>query len=238
MTARAMPKCFGLIGGLGMPSTLYYYQALTRAYAERGIPARFFVANADFDHVLGLIAAKDHSALADYFATLIRSLALAGAEYTALSAVMPHVCIPELVDRSLLPVVDIVEVLKQHLAARHIERVALLGTRVTMTSRLFGRLPHLEVLDLTAQTMNEVQRIYTSIQLSGSATPEDTVYLKSLGQRLHNRGAQAIVVAGTDLTGVLKEDAELFPVFDCAKAHIEAIVERALPRLEAVTANQ
>jgi aspartate racemase len=228
MTARPNSRCFGLIGGLGTPSTVFYYQMLIKSFEARGAPARFFVANADFDRVLQLITENDAPALAGYFASLIGSLKRAGAEFVALSAVMPHLCMPELEKCSPLPVLDIVEVLKRHLSEQGFSRIALLGTRVTMETKLFGRLAEYDLVDLPTSDLQEVQRIYRSIQVHGSATADDTLYLRALGKCLHeSKGAQIIAVAGTDLSTVFHGGSEPFPLYDCASSHIEAIVEQA-----------
>ena len=42
------------------------------------------------------------------------------------------------------------------------------------------------------------------------------------------RGVEAVVIAGTDLNLVLDESSAQFPAFDCAVAHIEAIVDRMI----------
>ena len=222
-------ECFGLIGGLGPPSTVYYYRALLDAHAARGVPARLFIAHADMGHALGLVAAKDKLGLARYLAFLLHSLAQAGATFAAVSAVTPHLCMPELRELSPLPLLDIVDILTGRLRERRIDRVALLGTRFTMESRLFGRLEDVEVIDLAPPDVDEVHRIYLSIASDGLASPADTAYLKGLCRKLHeNAGAQAIVIAGTELSLVLREGEETFPLVDCAKAHVEAITERAV----------
>ena len=224
-----MPECFGLIGGLGPPSTVYYYRALLDAHAARGVQARLFIAHADMGHVLGLVAAGNQMGLAEYLASLLQALAQAGATFAAVSAVTPHLCMPELLSLSPLPLVDIVDVLTCRLRERQISRVALLGTRFTMESRLFGRLDGMDVLDLASQDMDEVHRIYLSITSDGRASPDDMAYLKSLCRRLHeDAGAQAIILAGTELSLVFREGKEAFPLIDCAKAHIEAVIERAV----------
>ena len=223
------PECFGLIGGLGPPSTVHYYKALLAAHAAHGLPARLFIAHADMGHALGLVAANDQVGMARYLASLIQSLASAGASFAAVSAVTPHLCMPELRELSPLPLVDIVDVLIHRLHERRLGRVALLGTRFTMESRLFGRLDDLDVVDLAPPDVDEVHRIYLSIASNGQASPVDTAYLRALCRQLHeNAGAQAVVIAGTELSLVLREGEETFPLVDCAKAHVEAITERAV----------
>ncbi len=224
-----VPECFGLIGGLGPPSTVHYYHALLNDHAARGVPARLFIAHADMGHALGFVASKDKLGLAQYLASLLHSLAGAGATFAAVSAVTPHLCMPELKALSPLPLVDIVDVLIRRLRERQVSRVALLGTRFTMESRLFGRLEDVDVIDLAPPDMDEVHRVYLSIASNGGASTADMNFLKELCRRLHqDEGAQAVVLAGTELSLVLHEGAEAFPLVDCAKAHVEAITDRAM----------
>ena len=226
--APSLPECFGLIGGLGPPSTIHYYKALVAAHAARGLAARLFLAHANMDHALSFVAAGDRMGLARYLASLLHSLAAAGATFAAVSAVTPHLCMPELRELSPLPLVDIVDVLIHRLRGRQVSRVALLGTRFTMVSRMFGRLEGLDVVDLASQDVDEVHRVYLSIANDGRASPADTAYLKDLCRKLHeSAGVQAVVIAGTELSLVLREGEEAFPLIDCAKAHVEVITKRA-----------
>ena len=136
---------------------------------------------------------------------------------------------PELRELSPLPLVDTVDVLIRRLHERRVDRVVLLGTRFTMESRMFSCLEDLDVVDLAPPDVDEVHRIYLSIASDGRASPADTAYLKALCRRLHeDAGVQAIVIAGTELSLVLRDGEEAFPLVDCAKAHVEAITERAV----------
>jgi aspartate/glutamate racemase len=90
-------------------------------------------------------------------------------------------------------------------------------------------LEDLDAIDLATQDVDEVHRIYLSIASDGRVSPADTAFLKSLCHKLHkNAGAQAIVIAGTEFSLVLRDSEESFPLVDCAKAHVEAITERAV----------
>ncbi len=91
----ALPRCFGLIGGLGPPATVHYYHALIAAHAARGASPRLLIAHAGMGHALGFVAAGDRAGLAGYPASLIRQLAEAGAEFGAIPAVTPPMCMLE-----------------------------------------------------------------------------------------------------------------------------------------------
>lgn len=221
-------KPFGLIVGLGTPATIYYYKGLLDACARRGFAADMILANSDFDAVLRFITRNDAKGLAAYFATSIGRLKCAGAEIVALSAVMPHVCMPELAPISALQILDIIEVLARHLTRHKLDRVALLGTQISMESQLFGRLEDVAVCQMSEEELAKAGSIYRSIQIHGKASDDERDWLRRLCDELHrNRGAQAVVLAGTDLADVFNVGAEAFPVINSAQIHIEAIVDWA-----------
>jgi aspartate/glutamate racemase len=75
---------------------------------------------------LGLIGGLGPGAtIHDYFERLIELLASGGAELAAISAVTPHICIPELQRISALPLVNIMEETAAEIRARGYKRVAL-----------------------------------------------------------------------------------------------------------------
>ena len=220
---------FGVIGGLGTPASLYYHEKLIQFANSEHASANFLIANANFCLVKRLSQAGDRQSLAGYFASLVKDLRSAGVKAAAISAVMPHICLPELQEISPLPILDIVDAIKQRLLRDNLSRVALLGSRVTMETHLFGRLTEFELVDLTDAEMDEVQRIYTSAQISGRATDGDRRLLRSLCEELQSkRGAQAIVIGGTDLASSFQENEETFPIVNAARVHVEAILAWAI----------
>jgi len=221
-------KRFAVIAGLGTPAAHYYYENLVAACERRGTAADFFMANANFQSVLAMILADDRMALAQYFASLIEDLRKGGAGTVALSAVMPHICMDELETLSSLPVIDIVDVLSVHLERTNIHSIALLGTEVTMRSQLFGRLKDFRICAMSDEEISHVQQIYTSIQRVGHASPEAVAYLRSLcGDLYRQRGAQEILVAGTDLAAEFDAETVDFPFVNAAEIHVEAVAHWA-----------
>src|SRR5204862_2029807 len=98
------------------------------------------------DRVVGHVQRGDRTGLAAYFAGLIERLARGGADVAAISAITPHICIRELEKISVLPLVNIIEVIGAEIRSRGYERVALFGTRFVVESRMFGMLDGVEVV--------------------------------------------------------------------------------------------
>src|SRR5215831_18093964 len=135
----------GLIGGLGPGATVHYYQELIKAHEERGLPPRLLIANADMPLVRKAAEHGDRIAMAEHFADLVRRMAAGGAQVAAVSAITPHMCIRELVERSPIPLVNQLEEVSREIRRLGLKRIALFGTRYTVESRLFGELEGIEV---------------------------------------------------------------------------------------------
>ncbi len=67
------------------------------------------------------------------------------------------------------------------------------------------------------------------ISWPGRGSDAQTEELRKLAQTFVARdGAQAVLIAGTDLSTVFTERNAGFPMIDCAGVHIDAIVRRLL----------
>jgi aspartate racemase len=229
MSDAALGRCIGLIGGLGVGATVLYYRELAEAHAERGRILNLVMAHADVNRVLGAAQAGDKDGLAEYLAGLIGRLASAGAEFAAIPAVTPHICIAELLRLSRLPIVNLVEELQRDIDARGWRRVALFGTRFTMESGLFGLLQGVEVVAPAAAEIDFVHQTYLELVSAGAGTEEQRESLSRLAHELIERDdVEAVILAGTDLAVLFNEGNTDFPHIDCTRLHMSAIVRRAL----------
>ena len=229
MTDAVPGRCIGLIGGLGVGATVHYYQELAKAHAGRGRVLNLVLAHADVNRVLGAAQAGDKAGLAEYLAELIARLANAGAEFAAIPAVTPHICIAELLKLSRLPIVNPVEELQREIEARGWRRVALFGTRFTMESGLFGLLHSVEVVAPAPSEIDFVHQTYMQLMGPGVGWKEQRDSLTRLAHKLMERErVEAVILAGTELALVFNESNTDFPHLDCARLHLNAIVKRAL----------
>jgi len=220
-------RCLGLIGGLGPGATVYYYRGLLAAHAAAEKTARLLIAHADVNAVRAFVENDDRAGLARYLAGFVSSLAAGGAELSAIVAITPHICAAELTAISPLPLIDIVSEVAAEVQARRLRRVALFGTRFTVESRMFGRLG----VDVVMPKASEIERIHNIYMdaLNDRSVPKQIDELRQLARTLISRDdADAVLIAGTDLSMVLNEQNAGFPTIDCADVHIKAIAQRLL----------
>jgi len=229
MGLESQPACLGLIGGLGPGATIHYYQQLLATHAAHGRTPHLLIIHADMSRVLKDVADGNLSGLAHYLAGLIERLAGGGATLAAISAIAPHICIPQLVPLSRLPIVDIVEETARCVRDRKLAHVALFGTRFAMETRLFGRLRDVDVVMPRPDELDHIHDTDTRIAREGAGTSEQADSLRRLADTLRERdGVEAIVLAGTDLALLFDEASAGFPAIDCVRLHVDAIVRRLI----------
>lgn len=222
-------RCIGLVGGLGVGAAIHYYRELARMHAAQGRAMNLAMVHADNGRVRSLIEAGDKAALADYLAGLIDRLKSAGAEFAVVPAVAPHIAIDGLIERSPLPLVNMLAELRREIDARGLHRIALFGTRYAVESRLFGRLQHLEVVTPRPDEIDYIHTTYFAMVDAGAASAAQHEGLTRLAIELIRRDrVGAIILAGTDLTLAFNESNTDFPHVDAARVHLDAILHCAL----------
>ena len=219
-------NCLGLIGGLGVGAAVHYYQALAKAHERHQLPLRLLMVQADVHQVVNYVQANRIDDLAEYFAALIAQLKAGGATFAVLPAVTPHICINELRPRSPLPLIDILEVVREASIAK---RIALFGSRFTIESDLFGVLRGENTIRPQPAEIEQIHEAYMRTALRGEGADEDHQALTAMAFRLMEReGVEAIVFAGTDLALLFNESNTTFPFVDCAQLHMDAIMKELL----------
>jgi aspartate racemase len=227
MQAMNQSRHFGLVGGLGVGATVLYYQAIATACAERGIVPRLTMANAHAPAALAFVQAGQIEGLAAYLAGFVRELVASGANFFAIPAITPHICLTDLKRQVSLPIVDILQVIAECLRDRRLSRVALFGTKFTIDRNLFGALDAFDIVRPRDDEVDEIHRIYLGLATKGQISVDDEARLRELAHTLCRRDrVEAIVLAGTDLNLVFNEANAGFPAVDCAAAHIDTIVAR------------
>jgi aspartate racemase len=219
--------CLGLIGGLGVGATVYYYRELVKAHAARGCVPNLLIVHADVNRVLQYAATGDVAQMAEYLLVLIRRLEAAGAKVAAIPAITHHKCEPELSPRSPIPLVSLVDEIVGEVRRRELRRVALFGTRFTIETGLFGRLKAADVVSPTTSEIEFIHQAYLQIVNSGSGTEEQYQGLRQVAHTLLEReNVDAIILAGTELSLIFNEANLDFPHIDGSRLHLDAIMRQ------------
>ena len=216
----------GLVGGLGVGAAIHYYRELAAAHDRIGRPLELSMVHAQMSRVFEHATAGDRPALARYLAGILSQLQRAGATIGVIPALTPHLAIDELVPISPLPLVSLIDAVNAEIASRRLQTVALLGTRFVVESDLFGKLP-VPAVRPRPDEIALIHDTYTQLARDGAVGAGQRDRLVDVAESLCDRGAGAILLAGTDLSVLFNESNTPFPCLDCAGAHIRAIMRAA-----------
>jgi aspartate racemase len=163
------------------------------------------------------------------FARLINRLAAAGAEAAAITSMGGHFCVPDLLPLSTLPFINAIPVIGAAIQRRGIKTIGLLGTRTVMAGRLYGGLTSATVVVPEGDSLELIHKHYIAMALSGQVTSEQRRDLFAAGQKMcRDQGAEAVLLAGTDLFLAFAGHDCGFPTLDAADIHIDALHEAAM----------
>lgn len=229
-------KTLGIIGGLGPESTIDYYQRIIALYCQRTGDKHypeFVIVSVDLSKGLDFLDGNDLNGMADYLVEAIVKLARAGAEFGIISANTPHIVFDEIVPKSPIPLISIVEATCATAKARNLKRLALFGTRYTMQAEFYSRVFKREGIALLVpehEDQDYLHEKYFSELVPGKFLPETRSGLLAIVDRMQaKRNIDGVILAGTELPLILRDpDHNGIPFLDTTKIHVEAAVARML----------
>jgi len=218
----------GLIGGIGPAATDFYHRGLIERHTASGIPLDLTIAYANVREMSRNLADKTPAKQAETFARLIHRLKGAGAEAAAVTSMGGHFCIKELEAISPLPMINGLPAVNAAIAQRGLKKVGIIGTRNVMESGLYGSITSAEVVAPEGDERDRVHQCYSDMATIGRVTAEQRRIFFEAGQRLcRERGAEAVMLGGTDLFLAFVGHDPGFPLIDCADIHVDAIYARS-----------
>jgi aspartate racemase len=225
MAPIEQPRTLGLVAGLGVGASTFYYRALVDAHVARGLSPRLIMIHADLHFVMSQVTARNTKVLAEYLAGLLKQLAQGGAEIASIPAFAPQICAAELLSITPLPLISIIDAIAAEVERRRLRRVAIFGARVTIETQMFGRLDQTDVIMPTAVEIDTIAEIYFRVVQDARVSARDFERLRLLAHTLIDRERlDGIVLAGTDFAFVFSPDNTDFPHLDGTRVHIDAIM--------------
>jgi aspartate racemase len=232
VTMQDQPRArrFGLIAGLGVGAGIFYYRSLVNAHLAMGLSPSILMVHADVRRVMAHAAARESQELATYLSSLLRQLADGGAQIATIPAFAPQICARELAQITPLPLIDLLDAIVAEIDRRKVQRLSIFGARVTMETKLFGKIQKQEVVTPEPSEIDAVSGIYQRIVEEERASSEEYARLRALAHTLIEREQlDAILLAGTDLSFVFTPENTDFPHIDGARTHIDSIMHRLAP---------
>ena len=227
-------KTIGIIGGIGPESTIDYYRSLTRLHAERSpgaADASIIVNSIDFRQMLRLLAERRLPELVEFLSAEVRKLHAAGADVGLLAANAPHLVFDELVLKSPIPLLSIVEATCDEACKFGFQRVGLLGTRFTMQASFYADVfarKRIRIFTPSEAEQDYIHEKYFAELVHAVFLSETRERLTEIVAGMVKRDAvEAVILGGTELPLILRGTAPGIPLLDTTQIHVRAALDRS-----------
>jgi aspartate racemase len=228
----------GIIGGTSWSSTALYYDHINRGVAHRlgGLhSASLVIESLDMAPVAEMELSGDWDGVAEIHVEAAKRLVKAGAQGLVIASNTGHKLFDAVKAHVRVPMLHIADATADKLVADGRSRVALLGTRFTMTephvrSRLESR--GINIVPVDKNWIREVDRIIFEELAAGRVVRDSQRKLKTLITEVSKLKAQAVVLGCTELVLAVDVRANVLPVYDTTAIHARACVEWMLAEEE------
>ncbi|MFX4286243.1 aspartate/glutamate racemase family protein [Janibacter sp. G349] len=224
-------RLLGVLGGMGWSATAEYYRRLNEGVDARlgGLhSARVLVHSLDFQPVDDAENAGDWDEMARLLVEGARSLQAGGAEGIILAANTMHVVADQVAEAVDVPFLHIAEATARRVEASRQRKVGLLATLTTMSGDFYTT-PFtqrgIEVILPEEAERPEVDRIIYEELVHGVIKDSSRRALRAVLQGMTDRGAECVVLAGTELGLLLEEDDCPVPLHDTTAIHVDQALD-------------
>ena len=217
----------GLIGGMSWVSTRTYYDEINRL-VQQGTDGRssapLLIESLDFAQIYALKDDADWERGAKILTASARRLEKAGAGALIICANSMHRVYDQVVEAVSVPIFHIADCVGERMAANRVEKAALFGTSNVMTESFYRRRLVAHGVDLLPPDLGNVEaldRIIYDELVVGKVTRDAERALKTMITVKEQEGADAIVLACTELELVVDVDANVLPIYDSTRIHAQ-----------------
>ncbi len=228
-------RMIGLIGGMSWESTLQYYRVINESVRDRLGPLRsaeLLLYSVDFGTMERLQREGRWEEAGLALARAADRLQKAGAECLVLCTNTMHKVASRIESMTAVPLLHIADPSGVMAIELDALTIGLLGTRFTMEEQFFRhRLESrygLRVLVPDRPERLEIHRVIYEELCAGKILDASRAYFRAAMRELAERGAQAIILACTEIMLLVGSTDSPVPVLDTTRLHALAAVDFAL----------
>lgn len=218
-------KTIGLIGGMSWESTIPYYRIINELVKEKlgGLhSARCILYSVEFAEIEALQASGDWEKSGEILGDAARKLQEAGADFIVICTNTMHKVAPQVQSMITVPLLHIAEVTADELKKNKISKVALLGTKYTMTqdfykSKLIEQ--RIEVLIPEEMDIEFINHVIFNELCLGHLNPESKKIFLRIIKELSAKGAQGVILGCTEIGLLVKQEDTSVTLFDTTFMH-------------------
>ncbi|MBR7794583.1 MULTISPECIES: aspartate/glutamate racemase family protein [Virgibacillus] len=231
-------KTIGLIGGMSWESTALYYRIINEEVNKRLgelHSAKCLLYSVDFQEIESCQATGDWEKAGEILSKSAHALEKAGADFLIICTNTMHKVVPAIEATTHIPILHIANSTAEQIKQRNCNKVGLLGTNYTMEQNFYiSRLREqgIQVIIPKPDERERVNAIIFNELCLGEIKDASRTYYKEVIQGMIDQGAEGIILGCTEIGLLIGQDDAQVPLFDTAKIHAIAAVNKALTKGE------
>jgi aspartate racemase len=231
------PKIIGILGGMGPESTAIFYHALIQqcqkqygAQYDQDYP-EIFIYNLPIPDVVEGLEKPDET-----LAQLVKGaqkIDTIGVNFMVMPCNTTHYFYPGMAKSISIPFICIFLATAKKIKAKGYKKVGFLATETTVKYKSYDKDFEKNNVELILPDQSDQESLTKIIMniLAGQKLDSDKELMKQIIERLKAKGAEAIVLACTDLPILLKQADLDVEVFDTVEILAEATVQYAIGKI-------
>jgi len=227
-------RMIGFLGGMSWESSIEYYRLANELVRERlggHASAKCLMWSADFAEIEAMQRDDRWDDAGQLLADAAKGLVAAGADVIALATNTMHLVAGSITAAIDVPFVHVIDAAATAANDKGVRRVGVLGTAYTMTAPVYAdrlRAHGLEPLVPDADDRATVHRIIFDELCQGVVTPESRAAYVAVIERLAQQGAEAVLLACTEIMLLVQDGDTDVPLIDTTAVHVDALLTEAL----------
>lgn len=226
----------GLIGGVGPESTIDYYRLIINEFKQLTQSDNYpelIVNSVNLTDVLNFVAAGQYNQLTNYMVQQINILEKAGVSFVAISSNTPHIVFDDIAQKVNIELVSIVEQTCKVISELGFKKVALFGTKSTMTMGFYNSCAAkygFEIVVPNTADIDYIHQKYMQELVFNNINSVTKSKLIAIANNIYNQqNIDGLILGGTELPLILNQtDFNYLKVFNTTQIHVSAIVSKML----------
>jgi len=226
-------KKIGILGGIGPESTLEYYKRIIYGYRKiinDGNYPQVFINSINMTEMLNFVANNDDKNLINFLCDEIKKLEMLGADFIALASNTPHCVIDELINKSAVPIISIVEETCKYAKNNNLKKILLTGTIFTMKRDFYKK--SLEKNNIECIVPNDTEKdtiqniIFPNLENGIIVEKDKDTFKATCNKIIKEKNIDGIILGCTELPLMINKSDFDICVIDTMDIHIKSIVEK------------
>lgn len=227
-------KKIGIIGGLGPEATIDYYRIIIESYRAKhdGNFPEILIYSLNMKELAQMLKNGEPDKQVQWLVYAVKMLHQAGADFALISSNTPHMVFNEVRDLAPIPMLSIVEETCRVVEELGLEKVGLLGTKITMSAyffqKVFARRKITIVVPLEQEQKYIHKKLMTEIIFNKIVEETRLELLKIIKRMIDTDSIQGVILGCTELPLILTKEEFGIPFLNTTKIHAESAVRFCL----------